>query len=139
MAATDDLTYTTGAVLSVHHDSEGQYTVNQLEGQPRIPNVGFGPDSIIPIVFHYGPISISGQIDTSTLSIQVSVSVFGINIGSFSGNLKDGVCINVNIIAAKGRVCIQLRNGNEVWLTWDLKPLWGSEIKGEKLILKLPI
>ncbi|KAH9905110.1 hypothetical protein F4778DRAFT_779465 [Xylariomycetidae sp. FL2044] len=136
--ASSDVKYTTGSVIAVSQDSDGQYTATQVDSLERIPNVPFGPDSIIPFSFSEGPISVSGQIDTSTLSIQASLKVFGHEIGSFSGNLKDGLCINVNLFVVKGKVCLQLRNGNELWIVWQLSS-FGKEFNGEKLILKLPI
>jgi hypothetical protein len=78
---------------------------------------------------------VSGTVNTSTLAIDVTISVLGINLGSFRGNLKDGLTINIDLIAAKGSVRFYLKNGNEVWLDLKLSVLFdGSYNTSVKLI-----
>ncbi|KAK5099549.1 hypothetical protein LTR70_002450 [Exophiala xenobiotica] len=94
ISKTSDVKYATGAVLSVTEESEGQYSVEQLEIQSSTGNKApAGLDAVIPIHWSFGPISIDGYINTSTFEIRVTVKIVGITIGTFVGNLKDGVSI----------------------------------------------
>jgi hypothetical protein len=65
--------------------------------------------------------------------------VLGITIGSFGGNLKDGLGISVNLIAIKGKIRLYLKNGNEVWINISLHPLFGPGFDIDKMLFKLPI
>ena len=48
------------------------------------------------------------------------MSVLGIKLGSFYGNLKDGLVINIDLFLAKGSIKFYLKNGNELWVRVDL-------------------
>jgi hypothetical protein len=40
----------------------------------------------------------------------------GIHIGTFYGNLKNGLGIKFNLFAANGEIRFYLKNGKEVWV-----------------------
>lgn len=48
------------------------------------------------------------------------MSVLGIKLGSFYGNLKDGLVINIDLFLVKGSIKFYLKNGNELWIRVDL-------------------
>lgn len=68
----------------------------------------------------------------------MTISVLGITIGSFGGNLKDGLGISVNLIAIKGKIRLYLKNGNEVWINISLKPFIGSGYEFDQKLFTLP-
>lgn len=45
----------------------------------------------------------------------------GIYVGIISGNLKEGIDINVDLFTMKGSMRIYLKNGNEAWVELDQK------------------
>jgi hypothetical protein len=57
----------------------------------------------------------------STLEIGVEVHILGIKLGTFYGNLKDGLLIKVNLFAEKGQVQFYLKNGHEVWESVEIQ------------------
>lgn len=76
-----------------------------------------------------------GYIDTATLSVHIQLMADQSNwTGPYGGNLKDGIAVQFNS-DVKGKMSVQLRNGNEVWLSHDL----GSNNKGDSRVIRLPI
>lgn len=71
---------------------------------------------------------ITGYVDIDTLEIGVDISILGIKLGSFYGNLKDGVVVNVNLFVASGKVTLYLK-GKEIWVSVDLKLAFDGEYK----------
>lgn len=49
------------------------------------------------------------------------MSVLGIKLGSFYGNLKDGLAINIDLFLVKGSIKFYLKNGNELWVRVDVE------------------
>ncbi|KAH2979111.1 hypothetical protein KXV25_004000, partial [Aspergillus fumigatus] len=80
---------------------------------------------------------VSGYVDTSTYEASISVSVIGINIGTLSGNLHDGITLKVNLIAVKGELRFYLKNGNELWLHVDLKVVFDGSYNDDVKIISL--
>jgi hypothetical protein len=50
----------------------------------------------------------------------ITVSVLGINLGTISGDLKQGIIIKVDIILASGSLKFYLKNGNQLWVRVDI-------------------
>lgn len=67
----------------------------------------------------------------------MEVTILGISIGSFSGDLKNGLVISINLYAAKGEIKLYLKNGNELWLHLDLKIIFGKHWEEDIKILTL--
>ncbi|KGQ04073.1 hypothetical protein BBAD15_g10692 [Beauveria bassiana D1-5] len=61
----------------------------------------------------FGPIRISGYVDTDKWETGLTISVLGISIGPIHGDLKDGVVVKVDSFLAKGNINLYLKNGNE--------------------------
>lgn len=68
--------------------------------------------------------------DTTTLEIGVEISVLGIKLGNFYGNLKQGLVIKINLIAASGFIRFFLR-GREVWVEVDVSVIFDGTFKKE--------
>lgn len=81
----------------------------------------------------------SGTVNTSTLAISANVSILGINLGSFNGNLKDGLVIKVDLVAVKGEVRLFLKNGNELWIALKLSVVFDGTYETEAKIITIPI
>lgn len=62
----------------------------------------------------------TGYVIKSTLEIGVEASVLGIKLGSFYGNLKDGIGIDVDLFLVKGSIKFYLRNGNQLYVKLKL-------------------
>jgi len=65
----------------------------------------------------------------------VSVSVLGINLGTFHGNLKDGIGIKVDLFLVVGDIRLSLKNGNEVWVYLALKVKFDGSFNGDYKII----
>lgn len=83
------------------------------------------------------PSQVTGYIDTNTFEVGLSVSVVGINVGNIYGNLKDGVGVKINLIAASGEIRFYLKNGNEVWVHLDVKVVFDGHYQGDYKILTI--
>ena len=81
---------------------------------------------------------LTGYVDTSNYGVGVEVKLFGISLGTFYGDLKQGLGISINVIAAKGEVKLTLEDG-AVWVTIQLTPVWGSGINIHQRLFDLPI
>ncbi|KAK7178175.1 hypothetical protein PSPO01_15778 [Paraphaeosphaeria sporulosa] len=131
-----DVKYASGAVLAVTEKAEGQYSVEQLEIQSSTRSkVPAGIDAVIPIHWSIGPISVDGYINTDTFEIRITVNIAGISVGTFVGNLKDGVSVNVNLFVATGELKFYLKNGNELWIHYSIKIRFDGSFEGDKEIL----
>lgn len=60
----------------------------------------------------------------------------GIDIGTFSGNAKDGIIININLFAVSGTIRLFMKNGNELWGHIHLTPIIGPVLDEEFLIIE---
>jgi len=67
----------------------------------------------------------------------VNVSVVGISLGNIYGNLKDGVGLNIDLIAAKGSIKFYLKNGNEVWVHLDIGIVFDGTYQGDYKIISI--
>ena len=74
--------------------------------------------------------------DSTNFGIGIEVTLFGISLGTFYGNLKDGLGININVIAAKGSINISL-DGTAVMLHLVLTPIWGNGIDVTQKLIDL--
>jgi len=74
-------------------------------------------------------------LNKSTFEIRVVIKIAGITVGTFVGNLKDGVVININLLAAKGTIKFYLKNGSELWIHYELKILFDGTFEGDKKII----
>lgn len=76
-----------------------------------------------------------GYVVKSTLQMGIEVSVAGITIGTFHGNIKDGLGADFKLQSAVGVVRFYLRNGNEAWVHLECHIVFnGSYDKDSKLV-----
>jgi hypothetical protein len=61
----------------------------------------------------------TGFVDSQTWDAGVEKSVLGIKLGTFYGNLQQGLSVNVDIFLAKGQIKLYLK-GAQVWTTINL-------------------
>jgi hypothetical protein len=69
--------------------------------------------------------------------ITVTISLLGIDLGTFNGNLKDGLAVNINLLAAKGEIKFYLKNGNELWLRFNIKVIFDGTFEKEIKLLSI--
>ena len=74
--------------------------------------------------------------DLSNYGIGLEVKLFGISLGTFYGNLKDGLGISIDVIAAKGQITAYLKD-NAVWIKISLNPVWGKGISVDQKLFDL--
>ena len=74
--------------------------------------------------------------DVINYGVGIEVTLFGISLGSFYGNLKQGLGIAIDVLAAKGQVTLYLKD-NAVWVNLQLTPIWGSGINVDQKIVGL--
>ncbi|KAK4146594.1 uncharacterized protein C8A04DRAFT_25510 [Dichotomopilus funicola] len=124
-----------GAIISLTAPEEGDtiWKATQTEVQHNLPP-GDAPGHV-GIDWGFGPIKVSGYIDTDTYGIGVSVSVVGIHLGNIYGNLKDGVGLSVDLFVVSGAIKFYLKNGNELWIHLDLKIKFNGHYDGDYKIL----
>ncbi|VUC28272.1 unnamed protein product [Clonostachys rosea] len=128
---------TVGAIISLSAPEEGDnvWEARQVDQVLNLP-----PGDIqgrVTIDWSFGPVKITGYVDTNTFEIGVSVSILGINIGNIFGNLKDGVGIKVDLFLAKGSIKIYLKNGNEVWVHLDVSVKFDGTFQGDYKIITI--
>ncbi|GIJ91918.1 hypothetical protein Asppvi_010893 [Aspergillus pseudoviridinutans] len=134
--------YIEGAIVKLNQPTAGIFAATQIsdaEAAASSLQVAPKPEARInfgPVSF-FGVVTIAGYVDTTTYEASVSVSVIGINIGTLSGNLQDGITLKVNLIAAKGELRFYLKNGNEVWLHVDLNIIFDGEYNDDVKIISL--
>ncbi len=73
----------------------------------------------------------------SNFGVGLEVKLFGISLGTFYGNLKEGLGVSIDVLAAKGEVKVYLFDGG-VWVKIQLTPVWGSGINTEHKLFDLP-
>ncbi|MCJ1260670.1 hypothetical protein MMC22_000532 [Lobaria immixta] len=112
--------FVAGAIVEVEKGND-EYYVRQVhtENPLLLPFPG-SKAARKKISWGFGPLNVAGYVDTSSLEIGVEVSILGITLGSFSGNLNDGVMINLDLLLAKGSVKFHLKNGKELWVRIDV-------------------
>ncbi|POR33752.1 Uncharacterized protein TPAR_06081 [Tolypocladium paradoxum] len=141
-----------GALISLTPPPEGgnywvakQDKINQFfpPGDPRARyeiDWSFGPFKD-PATVHakliFGLHQVTGYVDTTTWEAGISVTVAGINLGTIYGNLKDGIGIKVDLFVAKGELRFYLKNGNEVWVHFDVKIIFDGHFKDDVKIFSV--
>ncbi|KAL2159034.1 hypothetical protein VTH06DRAFT_2793 [Thermothelomyces fergusii] len=112
------------------------WTAEQSEVARALPPPGPGaPRSRHEIDWSFGPVTVTGYVDTDTWEIGVTVSVVGISLGTIYGNLQDGVGIKVDLFVAKGEIKFYLKNGSELWVHLDLKIIFDGSFDGDYKII----
>ncbi|CAE6421725.1 unnamed protein product [Rhizoctonia solani] len=118
----------TGAFVRIEQSLVGSFQ----QKQPWVVELAFGP-LIIRIVVDLDNLSV-------TLEAYVQVPFHGrVKLGSVKGTLKDGVTLSFNALVAKGFVSVFLKNGNELWIKYEVSSRFFPTIKGEHKIATLPI
>lgn len=74
--------------------------------------------------------------DTTNYGVGVEVKLFGISLGTFYGNLKDGLGISIDVIAAKRGIKLYLKD-KAVWVNIQLTPIWGNGINTDQKLFDL--
>ncbi|KAL8786327.1 MAG: hypothetical protein Q9195_008254 [Heterodermia aff. obscurata] len=134
-------TYGSGNVLSTY-SGPNIYTVTQAPAGSTLPPsshlaaLGVDIKSQRAIGFSFGPVTLSGYVDTTNYGLGVEIGLFGISLGNFYGNVKEGLVISIDIRAAKGEVRLYLK-GNGVWVKIQLTPIWGGEINADEKLFAL--
>lgn len=138
--------------LTAPDDGDNVWSLQQVEGEDSAEynenqshkqiNWSFGPIKAGVIKFnsfvqetHIS--QLSGYVDTDTFEITINPNINGINAGDINGNLKDGVVLNVDLYTAKGRTKLYLKNGNETWVSLDLKIIFDGSFQGDYKIMTL--
>ncbi|KAJ9292977.1 hypothetical protein DTO271G3_8275 [Paecilomyces variotii] len=110
-----DPTEITGATVQLSCNDDDVWTVEQTQVDKDLSL----PDDAVQFEWSFGPNSITGYVDTSTLDIRIDPIFNGIYAGAVTGSLKDGVSIRINLFTMKGSTKFYLRNGNELWIRLD--------------------
>ncbi|OAA55362.1 hypothetical protein ISF_07873 [Cordyceps fumosorosea ARSEF 2679] len=126
-----------GAIVRLDPPKSGDiyWTATQVSIGNSLPPPGKAPKARHEINWSFGPLKITGYLDTTTLEIGVTVSVLGITMGNIYGNLKDGVGLKFDVFLAKGEVKLYLKNGNELWVHIDVSVRFDGNFKGDYKIL----
>ncbi|KAJ1325307.1 hypothetical protein MN608_10019 [Microdochium nivale] len=124
-----------GAIVSLTPPQDGSelWEAKQVELVKNLP-----PGDIAgrkQIDWSFGPVKVSGYLDTNTLEVGLSISVAGISLGNIYGNLKDGVGVKVNLLVAKGEIRFYLKNGNELWVHLEIKIIFDGSYNGDYKII----
>ncbi|KHN93871.1 uncharacterized protein MAM_08293 [Metarhizium album ARSEF 1941] len=83
------------------------------------------------ISWGFGPVNVSGALDTSTWEASLEVSVLGISIGKASGSLIKGITLRISLFVASGEITFW-KKGSEFWIKVTLSGLgksWNFEKK----------
>ncbi|KXH51527.1 hypothetical protein CNYM01_07679 [Colletotrichum nymphaeae SA-01] len=126
-----------GALVALSPPEEGDnvWEAKQIELHRNLPpGDDYGRHSID---WSFGPIKISGYVDTDTYGVGLTITVTGIVLGNIFGNLKDGVGVKVNLLTTKGEIRIYLKNGNEVWVHLDVKIVFDGSYQGDYKIITI--
>ncbi|KAJ5737150.1 uncharacterized protein N7483_002275 [Penicillium malachiteum] len=78
----------------------------------------------IPINFSWEIIGVKGYIDLDTSVISITVSAFGVNLGTFTGDLKNGIKIDINVGLASGYLKSHIE-GSTLYLDVDINVIFG--------------
>ncbi|KAE8414803.1 hypothetical protein BDV36DRAFT_298638 [Aspergillus pseudocaelatus] len=88
-----------GTIVHVKDQGLGSFHVTQPKEFFAEPP---SDDTRIPIDFSWEIITIKGYIDLTTGIISLTVSILGIDLGTFTGSLKDGIEIKVDLWVVSG-------------------------------------
>ncbi|KAI1770955.1 hypothetical protein F4818DRAFT_217804 [Hypoxylon cercidicola] len=137
--STSSTTTELGVLVLLDSPEKGSnvWTARQYEqGIPKTPYLG-SPKKRIDIDWSFsgGVLRIKGYVDTGTLEAVLTLSVLGVNVGTISGNLKDGIGMKINLFVAQGEIKLYLKNGNELWIHLELKILGDGSYKGDYKII----
>ncbi|KYK54456.1 hypothetical protein DCS_06414 [Drechmeria coniospora] len=123
-------------ILTAPEEGENVWIATQTEVAhnlpPPAPGRGKGRKEFS---WSFGPVKLTGYIDTDTYEIGLIISVLGINLGNIYGNIKEGVVVKVNLGLAKGQLKFYLKNGNELWVHIDIKVLFDGSFHGDYKII----
>ncbi|KAE8130665.1 hypothetical protein BDV38DRAFT_289425 [Aspergillus pseudotamarii] len=125
-----------GANVDLTSPSEGgtEWTVEQKTPELEIEY----PEPHVRIGWAYGPINlVDGYVDPNTLEIVVAPVIAQVYLGTIEGNLKDGLSVRFNLSSSEGRLDFYLKNGNEVWLKFDLRIRFGGYYVDEMRLLSI--
>lgn len=73
-----------------------------------------------------------GYVDLSAGDIVVNVTIAGISIGTFSGNLTEGISFDVNLLVAKGHVKLYV-DGTCLYVDIDISITFDGSYKKDKI------
>ncbi|OBS23070.1 hypothetical protein FPOA_03633 [Fusarium poae] len=125
------MSHVVGAIVTLTPPDDGDnvWEVRQLESAHSLaPGDIEGRRSID---WSFGPINLSGYVNTNTYEIGVSPTINQVNAGNIYGNLKDGVNLKINLFTTKGQLRLYLKNGNELWVHPDIKITFDGSYEGD--------
>ena len=93
------------------------------------------PIYVLPLTKHE---QLTGYVDTTNYGVGLEVKLFGISLGTFYGDLKQGLGISINVLAATGEIKLTLEDG-AVWVTIQLTPVWGPGVNIHEKLFDIPI
>ncbi|PYH52425.1 uncharacterized protein BO96DRAFT_401907 [Aspergillus niger CBS 101883] len=132
-----------GFVVSVAQakNKDGDPTVFSATQIPTVNSLPLVPPpstrSTQSIDFSSGPVKVIGYIDTNSLEVGVRVEVFGAHIFNLYGNVREGVVGKIELFLAKGEIRLYLKNGNEVWLHYDIEVSFDGHFKDDVHLLTI--
>ena len=71
------------------------------------------------------------------MEIGVTLTVFGMDLGHFYGNLTEGLVIKLNLVVINGEIQLYLQNLKDVWIKVDVNVLGIGRIYVNQKILSL--
>ncbi|KAL5364264.1 hypothetical protein BJX96DRAFT_157043 [Aspergillus floccosus] len=107
-----------------------RWTVKQTEIKTDLSY----PKEYSEINWEFGPIKLGGYVETSTFECCLTPVLNGLYVGMISGNLKEGIHINVDLFTMKGSMFIYLRHANEAWVELDQKIIFGGHYQVDRRI-----
>jgi len=124
--------FVTGAIVSVKTDKDGVYHATQVTQEGYVP-----PESVVEgrqkFSVSFGPVKLSGYIDTDIWQVVVQIAVFGISLGRFEFDPRKGFEIKVDLLLVKGSIRFFLK-GKDLWVHIGLKWPGGSYDQDNKVI-----
>ncbi|KAJ5216818.1 hypothetical protein N7468_009826 [Penicillium chermesinum] len=120
--------------------------VNLIEGDPwQATQEDLSPDYDYPgdgeniqrFDWSFGPVMNVGYLDLDTLEITVNPMYMGISAGTLTGNLRDGVKLNISYHLGKGTQHWYLKNGNQLWTHVDFSVSFNGSYQGAYKIFSL--
>ncbi|KAK8912842.1 hypothetical protein H634G_09301 [Metarhizium anisopliae BRIP 53293] len=127
-------TYFSGAVVKIDGNiARGHYKVHQEPIHHFFPTGRHGhrSENKVEIDFSIGPVSVQGYIDIAAQELVISVSVAGIPFGTFTGSLKTGITIDINLLLIRGTLRFYVKDST-LYLDVNVKFIWDGEfIKDE--------
>ncbi|KXJ88050.1 hypothetical protein Micbo1qcDRAFT_178685 [Microdochium bolleyi] len=85
----------------------------------------------------HGPVKITGYINTDTFELGLSPVIAGISTGNVYGDLRQNVELRINLATTQGTTRFYLKNGNELWISVDVKVNFGGNTVGDYKIISL--